>query len=225
MRLALISAVSGWVNGLLKQVFHLPRPFMTSSDVRALDPFRPQGFSFPSGHAQLSLTLLGIIGCRMRSHRLWAVIILTLLSIGISRIWLGVHLPIDILGGWVIGAVILVSFILAEQWLSPRLGSLSPSLLITVALLLSAGMGLLSTLPDSREDQDEPLRFFLFWTPPAILTIPGDPDFTLITAGLAGESRLDGYLPGAASSWIPLVQFFGVSSGSLQEEGCFSSSG
>lgn len=79
-----------------------------------------------------------------------------------------------------------MSFILTEQWLSPRLGSLSPSLLITVALLLSAGMGLLSTLPDSREDQDEPLRFFLFWTPPAILTIPGDPDFTLITAGLAG---------------------------------------
>lgn len=98
MRLALISAVNGWVHDLLKQVFHLPRPFVVSSDIRILDPFSPQGFSFPSGHAQLSLTFLGMIGYRMRSNRLWTVIILILTGIGISRVWLGVHLPIDVLG-------------------------------------------------------------------------------------------------------------------------------
>ncbi|HYD88589.1 MAG TPA: phosphatase PAP2 family protein [Vitreimonas sp.] len=90
----------------LKVGFARPRPDLVAhvADVTSM--------SFPSGHAMLSavtyLTLGALLAhtqdrTRERSYILGAAIVMTLL-IGMSRIYLGVHWPTDVLAGWCLGA-------------------------------------------------------------------------------------------------------------------------
>jgi undecaprenyl-diphosphatase len=103
-----LAAVLGGValNSLLKLGFARPRPDFL---VPAAKVFTA---SFPSGHAALSaiayLTLAALLARTTRSHRLRAYfmaigIALTFL-VGMSRVYLGVHYPTDVLAGWCIGA-------------------------------------------------------------------------------------------------------------------------
>ena len=68
-----------------------------------------KSYSFPSGHAMISLALaLTLIVLAFNSRARWPAIIAGLiyvLSIGFSRLYLGVHYPTDILGGWIMSAV------------------------------------------------------------------------------------------------------------------------
>jgi undecaprenyl-diphosphatase len=90
------------LNGTLKLLFHRARP----------EPFfgmvAPTSYSFPSGHALYSLcfygTLAVIMGSRLRSPAIrltgWVVAVSLILLVGISRIYLGVHYPSDVLAGY-----------------------------------------------------------------------------------------------------------------------------
>jgi undecaprenyl-diphosphatase len=82
------------------------------------------GYSFPSGHSFTVLIFYGMLIWLCRNHmknRVAANLITVLLSclialIGFSRIYLGVHFPSDVLGGWSLGfciLMILISSILA----------------------------------------------------------------------------------------------------------------
>lgn len=91
----------------LKVLFSRARPELVDHLVVVVTP------SFPSGHALLSaavyLTLAALLGREvarpgLRRGLLGLAVLLTLL-IGISRIYLGVHWPSDVLGGWIIGAL------------------------------------------------------------------------------------------------------------------------
>ncbi len=84
-----------------------------------LDPLIVEhGFSFPSGHATLSMTAYGVLAVIVARSRLpvglrigliGAVGVLVFL-IGVSRIWIGVHYPTDVLAGWTTGAVVVLAF-------------------------------------------------------------------------------------------------------------------
>ena len=82
-------------------------------------------FSFPSGHSVLAVTLYGIVTYLVMDHlaRIWerAAIILASLTliagIGLSRIYLGVHFPSDVLAGYFVGLVWLLSVIATDQTL------------------------------------------------------------------------------------------------------------
>jgi undecaprenyl-diphosphatase len=68
----------------------------------------PSSYSFPSGHALGSLvfvaTLAMLVSPRIRSHAgkvlLWTAAVLLIAAIGFSRIYLGVHYPTDVIGGY-----------------------------------------------------------------------------------------------------------------------------
>lgn len=95
-----------WFNGALKELFNTPRP--TSDQVRVV---RPEGDgAFPSGHAMNPLTFWGAMALQV--HKTWLSVALGVLvfAIGFSRLYLGVHWPLDVLGGWAIGAVMLFLF-------------------------------------------------------------------------------------------------------------------
>jgi membrane-associated phospholipid phosphatase len=94
-------AGSALLNLATKQFFRRDRPALWES----LAP--ETTFSFPSGHAMGSMTLaMTVILLSWHTRWRWPVLLLALafvLQVGASRIYLGVHYPSDILGGWLAG--------------------------------------------------------------------------------------------------------------------------
>ncbi len=106
LALVLVSTLGGvGVNTLLKDLVARPRPSVVPHLTEVLSA------SFPSGHAMLSaivyLTLAALLSelVSSRWHKAYLVTVglgLTLL-IGLTRMYLGVHYPTDVLGGWMAG--------------------------------------------------------------------------------------------------------------------------
>jgi undecaprenyl-diphosphatase len=123
MLLLLSAAVGGLIlSSSLKYFFDRPRPELT--------PYLSHVYtsSFPSGHSMLSaviyLTLgsllaAGITRIRVKVYVLSVAVVLTIL-VGISRIYLGVHYPTDVLAGWLAGIAWAFSCWLITHWLQRR---------------------------------------------------------------------------------------------------------
>ncbi|MEE8335457.1 MAG: phosphatase PAP2 family protein [Candidatus Neomarinimicrobiota bacterium] len=82
------------LNIILKEAFIIPRPPQEFWRVPV------DGYGFPSGHAQLSMVLWGYLAWRLKNYSWPALLIF---FIGFSRIYLGVHSFLDVIGGWIIG--------------------------------------------------------------------------------------------------------------------------
>jgi undecaprenyl-diphosphatase len=113
------------LNQALKGAFNRPRP----SVVVGLDPVT--SLSFPSGHAMVSLITYGtvayLVGRLEPTPRLrtltWLSTALVVLGIGLSRMYLGVHYPSDVLAGFIAGVAWLAfvaSGMTALQYFAPR---------------------------------------------------------------------------------------------------------
>jgi membrane-associated phospholipid phosphatase len=120
----------------MKHVVDRPRPFTKKADVvtQHLDRFVGDTHSFPSGHSMGSMAIylmLGLLLAPLAPNRPCARFILGAavgvpLLIGLSRLYLGVHYPTDVLCGWIAGAlwayITLRTFRVldpAREWLVP----------------------------------------------------------------------------------------------------------
>jgi undecaprenyl-diphosphatase len=83
----------------------------------------PSSYSFPSGHALVATCFFGGVAVLL-SHRLrwtlaqilvWAAAVALILLIGVSRIYLGVHYPTDVMGGFAVGTVWVASVALGDR--------------------------------------------------------------------------------------------------------------
>jgi undecaprenyl-diphosphatase len=110
------------VSGLLKDVFQRPRPEIVPHVVYAANS------SFPSGHSMMSaltyLTLGALLARsqerkRLKAYFLLVAALLTLL-VGLSRVYLGVHWPTDVLAGWMAGTIWAMLCWIAARWLQGR---------------------------------------------------------------------------------------------------------
>ncbi|MEK7140552.1 MAG: phosphatase PAP2 family protein [Patescibacteria group bacterium] len=97
------SGVLAWVLSVgLKILIHTERPFVILKDVVPL--FQETGFAFPSSHAAVFMALA--VSIFFTHKKAGYVFIFLALLIGLARIVAGVHFPIDILGGFALGALI-----------------------------------------------------------------------------------------------------------------------
>ena len=119
---ALVVALSGIPIGvglLLKDVVGRARPeyFLTQS--------MPDSFSFPSGHSLFAMLFGGLLIVLVEElpvstpirRSLQTVLALLILGVGVSRVYLGVHWPSDVVGGYLFGIVALLVLV----WLRNRL--------------------------------------------------------------------------------------------------------
>lgn len=122
--LAVVIAVGGGIllSTLVKEFFDRPRPDLV-----------PHGSyvstaSFPSGHSMMSATVyLTLAAMLARVRPRWRTRLFILLSavfivllVGISRVYLGVHWPTDVLAGWSVGAGWAIGCWLLTIWLQRR---------------------------------------------------------------------------------------------------------
>ena len=137
-RLAFFFLFSTVVNSLAKGLIDHPRPCDLDPQVKLCDYTGRYGL--PSGHSQSAVVVWGAIAFYARKRWVWAVAILLMVLIGFSRIYLGVHFPTDVLGGWALGAILLVGYVLLvgriEAWLK-RIGlAVRLALVMVIPLVL-----------------------------------------------------------------------------------------
>lgn len=121
--LLLFATVSGLLlSTWLKNLFHRPRPTVVPhlSYVSSA--------SFPSGHSMLSAVVYLTLGSllarlveqrRLKVYFLGVALVLTFL-VGVSRVYMGVHYPTDVLAGWSAGLVWALACGLLARWLQQR---------------------------------------------------------------------------------------------------------
>lgn len=106
------------LNSILKLLIQRDRPEM--ADLLAI-----HSYSFPSGHASSTLVIFGLLAViawqvlpRLRGYIAVSMISLLIVLVGVSRIYLGVHYPTDVLAGWIVGGTGLLAILVLVR---PRL--------------------------------------------------------------------------------------------------------
>ncbi|MEU5184814.1 phosphatase PAP2 family protein [Streptomyces longwoodensis] len=115
--LVAVSALGTLVQQGLKAAVGRPRPWWP-------DPVDTAHFAaYPSGHALTATVVCGLLLWLL--HRagppaaLWrtavALAVVSVAGVGLTRVWLGVHWPSDVLGGWLLGAALVAAAIIAHR--------------------------------------------------------------------------------------------------------------
>lgn len=110
---ALTTGLSGTVlNQFLKLAFRVPRPWVRDPNFTIVESARADagGYSFPSGHTQNSVSIFGALA--LESRRRWIRIAGVVLAVLVpfSRMYLGVHTPMDVLVAAASSLVLLLVF-------------------------------------------------------------------------------------------------------------------
>lgn len=148
LRVLYLLLISLVINHDLKQLLEQPRPF-------AIDPslgiLTASSYGFPSGAAQAYMALYIYLGLLFRSAKYWMLGAVALCAISYSRVYLGLHFISDILGGWILGALIgwgcYMLFPRLETYLSKQSrGRLTLFSLFATAICISASVSFTAVL-------------------------------------------------------------------------------
>ncbi|MCE5255593.1 MAG: phosphatase PAP2 family protein [Spirochaetaceae bacterium] len=135
-KIGIVIIFSGFVNSWLKMLFMQPRPYDLAPE---LGLAREDSPGLPSGHSQTSVTFWGLMLSVLPKTPGRVLLILVPLLVGISRLYLGVHFPTDVLAGWAVGAVIVV----LANLLEPKLKALFGNMGLRFQLILAAAVAIL----------------------------------------------------------------------------------
>ena len=118
-------------NTMIKNIFDRRRPYLDSDRIDLLRLVEPkadktdviaQGFSFPSGHSGVAVSLYGSIAYEFKKNYFWIITGVLAFLVGFSRIVVGAHFPTDVICGWALGlgCIFLMDFMrkkIEKKWL------------------------------------------------------------------------------------------------------------
>lgn len=99
-------------NQFLKILCRIPRPWVRDPGFHALEAAIPEagGYSFPSGHSQTAVGTFGCIALTQKNKIVRAVCIAIMVLVPLSRMYVGVHTPADVLVGSAMALVMVFAF-------------------------------------------------------------------------------------------------------------------
>lgn len=133
-RLYILIMGNALINGGLKAWWARPRPYQAAPS-RIIPAHTESSFGIPSGHSQGGM-VLGLFLIR-ESRRTWLRILymVLILTMGLSRMIMGVHFLQDVLAGWALGALVFLAFIRWEAPFREHLASMLPGWLVLLSLI------------------------------------------------------------------------------------------
>tara|TARA_B110000090_G_scaffold189544_1_gene220600 strand:+ start:500 stop:1357 length:858 start_codon:yes stop_codon:yes gene_type:complete len=144
-RVAMLLFISGLINAFLKDFFQDPRPAIELM----LDPKVGTSYGWPSGHAQIAVTLWGLLAYELKEKWISVGAISLIILIAFSRMYLGVHDLGDVISGLIIGIIILYIWHLAV--INKTYDSLSNRGWLLAILLFQLTLYLLYPIHDGHE--------------------------------------------------------------------------
>jgi hypothetical protein len=131
---------SAYVALLAKTLFGMPRP------PEYLHKVTENEFGFPSGHALVSSGFWGYMGLRIKSSQIIIVGAIAVFLVSLSRIYLGVHYPGDVVGGIVLGLMVAYVFYKGETGITGLFEKQDRTTKYLIALFLPAILVLIASL-------------------------------------------------------------------------------
>jgi len=105
--LAYVFLLSTGVNTLAKYLLHGPRPYWLDSSIGLAEA---HDYGIPSGHTQLATTVYFMLAGWLKRSWIWILAILLVVSMGMSRIYLGVHFVQDVAAGFLLALLVLAGY-------------------------------------------------------------------------------------------------------------------
>jgi undecaprenyl-diphosphatase len=124
-----------------KELFAQPRPCQL---MPALGILKSKSYGFPSGAAEQMTAIFGFLALSIKRTWFWIAATLFVLLISFSRVYLGLHFPTDILGGWLFGSIFLYCYWKALPRLEPVILQQSFLMLACLSALVTSILYMLS---------------------------------------------------------------------------------
>lgn len=145
-RLSVVFLSSQFLNSFVKNLWKVQRP-IGQPGIRSLMVHTATGYSMPSGHSQGAGTFWGYLALRVRKRLLTVWAIAVMLLVGLSRVYLGVHWPQDVVVGLTFGVGFAYLFTLFDSWWVQA--NVSFTINMAIALVLPPLLLLLDRSPDA----------------------------------------------------------------------------
>lgn len=126
--------ITNYMSDWVKWTLQLPRP----PDPPVTHLWIESSPGFVSSHASTSAAVWGTLSATVRKSWLSALSLILILLISLSRMYLGVHFPLDVIGGWVVGLITMGIVLWLLPKLQPTLASWSPLVQVVAAFILVA---------------------------------------------------------------------------------------
>ena len=124
-------------NQFLKIVCRIPRPWVRDPNFHALESAIPEasGYSFPSGHSQTAVGTFGCLAVTQKNKIFRSVCIAIMVLVPLSRMYVGVHTPADVL----VGSAMALAMVFAFKPLMLGNGTKNIPVVFAVMAVLSVG--------------------------------------------------------------------------------------